>query len=101
MTDTSEKKDEKMWRDCGASYSFENLKEKWPSPFVSRDRIEEFTDGLFKQHSLNVLDARGDGITPRYCRGSKIFYEMDDVITWLKTKTKTKNMSERKKCLKN
>jgi hypothetical protein len=46
---------------------------------------------MFKPRSLNSMDARGDGITPRYCRGSKIFYEADDVVAWLKTKTKAKN----------
>jgi hypothetical protein len=70
------------------AHNLDKLKEKWPSPFVSRDRIYEFTDGMFKRNSLNTMDARGDGITPRYARGAKIFYEVDSVILWLKTKTK-------------
>jgi hypothetical protein len=85
MTEISEKTDKKLRRVCGG---FERLKEKWPSPFVSRDRIGEFTEGMFKQRSLNTMDARGDGISPRYRRGAKVFYEVDDVIAWLETKIK-------------
>ena len=66
----------------------EKLKEKWPSPFVSRDRISEFTEGLFKQSSMNTIDARGDGITPRYRIGNRVFYRTSDVIEWLKIKAK-------------
>ena len=66
----------------------DKLKEKWPSPFVSRDRISEFTEGMFKRSSMNTLDARGNGISPRYRRGTKVFYDVDDVIRWLKTKVK-------------
>lgn len=68
----------------------DRLKENWPSPFVSRDRIEEFTNGLFKQSSMNTLDARGDGISPRYRIGNKVFYEVEEVINWLKTKTRNR-----------
>jgi hypothetical protein len=64
------------------------LKEKWPSPFVSRDRIEEFTEGLFKQTSMSTLDARGDGISPRYRIGNRVFYRTSDAIDWLKAKVK-------------
>ncbi|MDR2157898.1 MAG: hypothetical protein LBO02_01110 [Holosporaceae bacterium] len=70
------------------THNWDRLKEKWPSPFVSRDRVSEFTNGMFKQRSLNTMDARGDGITPRYARGAKIFYEVDSVVLWLETKTK-------------
>ena len=72
----------------------DKLKEKWPSPFVSRDRIWEFTEGMFKQRSMNTLDARGDGVTPRYRRGAKVFYEVDDVIKWLKTRVKQRNKEQ-------
>jgi hypothetical protein len=68
--------------------SFDRLKDNWPSPFVSRDRIAEFTEGLFKQSSMNTLDARGTGIPKRYRLGNKVFYETDSVIDWLKTRAK-------------
>jgi len=66
----------------------DKLKEKWPSPFVSRDRISEFTEGMFKRSSMNTLDARGNGISPRYRIGNRVFYKTSDVISWLKTKAK-------------
>jgi hypothetical protein len=89
MTDISEKNK----ANCTQNYTqkdhnLEKLKEKWPSPFVSRDRIEEFTGGLFKQSSMNTLDSMKQGITPRYAKGHKVFYEVDDVILWLTKKIK-------------
>jgi hypothetical protein len=68
--------------------NLEKLKGKWPSPFVSRDRIEEFTEGFFKQSSMNTMDARGDGINTRYRIRNRVFYEVDEVIKWLKTKVR-------------
>ncbi|MDR0581016.1 MAG: hypothetical protein LBG04_02800 [Holosporaceae bacterium] len=88
MTDKAEKNNQKVGQKRGNFDNFDKLKEKWPSPFVSRDRIHEFTEGLFKRSSMNVLDARGEGITPRYARGNKIFYETSSVISWLEKRTK-------------
>jgi hypothetical protein len=88
MTEIPDKKEKKLWRDCGGSINLDELAEKWPSPFVSRNRFEEFSGGLFKAGSMNTLDARGDGITTRYRRGSKIFYEVPDAIAWLKSRIK-------------
>jgi hypothetical protein len=80
---------ERNWgQNGGKSNALDKLKEKWPSTFVSRDRIEEFTEGLFKQTSMNTMDARGDGINKRYRIGNRVFYEVDEVIEWLKTKVK-------------
>lgn len=64
----------------------DKLAEDWPSPFVARCKISEFTHGLYKQSSMNTFDARGDGISHRYKIGSKIFYRVDDVTNWLKKK---------------
>jgi hypothetical protein len=86
MTDISEKNNQDRGQNGG---SFEKLKEKWPSPFVSRDRIGEFTEGILKQTSMNTLDARGTGIQKRYRIGNRVFYETDSVVDWLKTRAKT------------
>ncbi|MDR2794471.1 MAG: hypothetical protein LBB12_01695 [Holosporaceae bacterium] len=85
MTEISEKKDDKVGQNGG---SLDKLKEKWPSPFVSRDRIGEFTDGILKQSSMNTMDARGDGISPRYRIGNRVFYETEKVVDWLKARAK-------------
>jgi hypothetical protein len=67
----------------------DKLKDNWASPFVSRDRIGEFTDGFLKQSSMNTLDARGTGIQRRYRIGNRVFYETDSVIDWIRERTKT------------
>ncbi|MDR2067499.1 MAG: hypothetical protein LBP41_00735 [Holosporaceae bacterium] len=86
MTDIPEKNNQTRGQNGGG---LDKLKDKWPSPFVSRDRISEFTDGILKQSSMNTMDARGDGICPRYRIGNRVFYEVDNVIKWLKARTKT------------
>jgi hypothetical protein len=85
MTDISGENDHNAGQKWG---NFDRLKEKWPSPFVSRDHIAEFTEGMFKQSSMSTLDARGTGIQKRYRIGNRVFYETDTVIDWLKTKVK-------------
>lgn len=80
-----------MSRQKNTEIDFEKLKDDWPSPFVARDKIEEFTQGMYKSSSLNTFDAVGKGISPRFRFGSKIFYRVKDVLKWL---------GERK-CLKN
>jgi hypothetical protein len=91
MTDISKKNVRRSPQKCPQTTSdFEKLKDNWPSPFVARSRIAEFTQGMFRPDSINTMDARGDGITPRYSRGAKIFYEVDSVISWLETRIKNK-----------
>jgi hypothetical protein len=85
MTDISEKNNQSRGQNGD---SLDKLKEKWPSPFVSRDRIGEFTDGMLKQSSMNTMDARGDGICPRYRIGNRVFYETEKVVEWLKVRVK-------------
>ncbi|MBQ3565179.1 MAG: hypothetical protein IJA14_03445 [Alphaproteobacteria bacterium] len=62
----------------------DKLAEDWPSPFVARCKISEFTHGLYKQSSMNTLDARGDGLKRRIILGNKIAYLKTDIIDWLK-----------------
>ena len=62
----------------------DKLAEDWPSPFVARCKIEEFTKGMYKQSSMNTLDARADGIKRKIQLGGKIAYLVCDVIDWIK-----------------
>ena len=34
-----------------------SIQEDWPSPFVARCKIHEFTKGSYKQNSMRVLDS--------------------------------------------
>lgn len=76
-----------MSRQKNTEIDFEKLKDDWPSPFVARDKIGEFTKGMYKSSSLSTFDASGDGIRRRFKLGRrKVFYLVSDVIEWLKEK---------------
>lgn len=62
------------------------IQEDWPSPFVARCKIQEFTKGMYKTISFRSFDARKCGIANKYALGTKIFYTVKDVIDWLKNK---------------
>ncbi len=64
------------------------IAEDWPSPFVARSEIENFTKGLYKPRSMNTFDGKGQGIKRKLRMGAKIIYLKEDVIEWLKTKIK-------------
>ena len=66
--------------------SFESLAAKWPSAFVSRDRIEQFTGGIMSQRYLANLDSRGLGPKNRVRVGRKVAYPVDDLIAWLESR---------------
>ena len=66
----------------------DKLAEDWPSPFVARSEMENFTKGLYKPRSMNTFDARGDGIKQRIVLGNKIVYLKNDVINWLRGRKK-------------
>lgn len=66
----------------------ESLGNEWPSPFVARSEIENFTKGLYKPRSMNTFDAKGLGISRKLRLGTKIIYLKEDVIEWLKRKIK-------------
>ena len=63
-----------------------SIQEDWPSPFVARCKIHEFTKGMYKTISFRSFDARKRGIANKYALGTKIFYTVKDVIDWLKNK---------------
>lgn len=62
------------------------IQEDWPSPFIARCKIQEFTKGMYKMTTLNNYDAKGKGITPKYKINERIFYKVVDVVNWLKNK---------------
>ena len=70
----------------------DKLAEEWPSPFVARSKIEEFTKGLYKASTIRSFDSAGTGIKPKYKINKKVFYKVKDVIAWLRTKKEKKNV---------
>lgn len=62
------------------------IQEDWPSPFVARCKIQEFTKGMYKIGTFNSYDAKGKGIATKYKLNERIFYKVADVVDWLKDK---------------
>jgi hypothetical protein len=64
------------------------LKDKWPSPYVSRDKVGEFSGGILHPRSLANRDALGEGPRGRIrVNGKKIAYPVDALIEWLEAKS--------------
>ena len=63
-----------------------SIQEDWPSPFVARCKIHEFTKGMYKPNTLNSYDSTKNGISRKYKLNERIFYKVEDVISWLKNK---------------
>ena len=64
----------------------DKLAEEWPSPFVARSEIGNFTHGLYKPRSMNTFDGAKQGIKRKIQFRSKIVYLKEDVIEWIRTK---------------
>lgn len=62
--------------------NFSSLAKKWPSSFVSRDRVSEFSGGIIHPRTLANLDCKGEG--PKRIRvGRKVAYEVKELCNWL------------------
>jgi hypothetical protein len=65
-----------------------NLAKKWPSGWVSREKVSEFTGGALSSGRLANLDSIGEGPPGRMKVGRKIVYPVDDLVAWLEERTK-------------
>ena len=64
--------------------SFQGMADRWPSPFVARERIGEFTGGIYNPKYMANLDSKGLGPEGRIRLGRrKIAYPVASVIRWL------------------
>lgn len=70
----------------GNQFDLEKLGSDWPSPFVARTKIEEFTKGAYKANTFAVYDSVGGGVVPSFKLNKRVFYFVTDVISWLKKK---------------
>ena len=67
--------------------NFQSLAERWPSTFVSRDRIGEFSGGILNSRTLANLDCKGVGPAGRVRVGRKIAYPVASVISWMESRS--------------
>lgn len=59
-----------------------SLSQKWPSSYVSREKVGEFSGGILNPRTLANLDCKGEG--PKRIRiGRKVAYSVRDLCAWL------------------
>ena len=76
---------------------FSDLAKKWPSAWVARTKISEFTGGLVSERYLAHLDARGKGPAGKVKIGRKIAYPVEEVVKWLERRADETTTTERTK----
>ncbi|MCF8025664.1 MAG: hypothetical protein K9K82_09265 [Desulfobacteraceae bacterium] len=62
---------------------FQELAQKWPSSFVARERIGEFSGGLLSPGRMANLDSQGQGPLERVRVGRKVAYPVKPLIQWM------------------
>jgi hypothetical protein len=64
-----------------------NLRKSWPSPFVARQEIKNFSGGIMSEKYVANLDCRGLGPPGRIRCGRKVAYPVDKLVEWLESRT--------------
>ena len=59
---------------------FWELAEKWPSTFVAREKLGDFSGGILHPKSEANRDCKGNGIPGRFKVGRKVAYPVTEVI---------------------
>ena len=60
---------------------------RWPSAFVSRDQVEQFTGGMIKPRYLANLDSAGKGPQGGVRCGRKVAYPVKKFVMWLESRS--------------
>lgn len=66
---------------------FSRMIKRWPSDFVAREKIGEFTGGIIHPRTMANIDSDKNRISPPRVRfGKKIAYPVKELIEWLNQK---------------
>ena len=68
--------------------SVDDLKKSWPSPIVERQQLAKFSGGLLHPKTISNLDSRGCGISGKMRCGRKVYYNVDAVLAFIKSRPK-------------
>ena len=60
-----------------------SLAEKWPSSYVARSKVSEFSGGILHPRTMANLDCRGEGPQDRIRIGKHVAYPVDALINWM------------------
>lgn len=63
-----------------------DLASRWPSPYVARTEIKNFSGGLMSEKYLANLDSQGAGPEGRFRIGRKIGYPVESLVRWLEAR---------------
>ncbi len=63
-----------------------DLASRWPSPYVARDRVSEFSGGILHPRTLANLDSKGEGPKGRIRVGKKVAYPVAELTSWLESR---------------
>jgi hypothetical protein len=64
-----------------------SLADKWPSPFVARQEIRQFSGGIISEKYIANLDSQGAGPPGRIRCGRKVAYKVDELVEWLESRS--------------
>jgi hypothetical protein len=57
--------------------------ESWPSTFVARSRVPDFTGGLLSVGTMANRDSDGTGVKGAFRIGRQVCYPVDSLCEWL------------------
>lgn len=61
---------------------------RWPSPYVAREKVGEFTGGILTPKTMANLDSLNLGVKGRIKVGRKVAYPTNELIAWLESRSK-------------
>jgi len=67
---------------------FDQLAERWPSPFVARAEVRRFTGGILSGKSLANMQAKGEAVPPAFRCGGKAVYEVAHLVEFLRARAR-------------
>lgn len=67
--------------------TLQELASKWPSNFVARTEIKNFTGGIISERYIANLDCQNKGPAGRIRIGRKIAYPVNELILWLESRS--------------
>ena len=67
---------------------FQKLVEKWPSAFVARSKVPEFTGYAVSKGHMANMDCQGKGPKARIKIGRIVAYPVDVLVDWLREQVK-------------
>ena len=75
----------------GKHADLSSLRKSWPSPFVARQEIKNFSGGITSAKYIANLDSQGLGPPGRIKIGRKVAYPIDNLIEWLESRSTAEN----------